>query len=148
MLVASAQLATGLCTALVSLNTSAGIDPVAAAGAVLTRFRLFDSPVKLRRSQPGPLVTPLLTALRTTSVVPLAKTAWSELPSPKTLNSTSCHRLPMSGKELLPFAVNGCPFDTVTAISSVVAPLAPAAEPVSFRLGSGGVGVARGGGAG
>ena len=46
----------------------------------------------------GALVVPLSTPVRTTSVDPVLKTAWSPPPSPKTLNSASCHWLPRSGK--------------------------------------------------
>src|SRR5262245_6689733 len=79
-------------------NTSAGMMPGAAVGAMLPRVRLFDSPVHVCRSHEGPVVTPLATPERTVMVVPVPKTARLPLPSPNTLNSDSCHWLPRSGK--------------------------------------------------
>src|SRR5437899_6713699 len=80
-----------------SVNTIAGdAPPMGQQG--FTRVRLFDSPVKLWPSQLGALVVPLSTPVRTTTVDPVLKTAWSPPPSPKTLNSASCHWLPRSGK--------------------------------------------------
>jgi hypothetical protein len=83
--------------ALLSVNTIAGdVPPLGQQGT--TRVRLFDSLVKLCLSHVGPLVVPLPTSVRTTIVAPELKTASSPPPSPKTLNSASCHWLPRSGK--------------------------------------------------
>jgi len=98
-LVASTQVAVAPPAAgTLSSKRSAGMEPVTAGGAAFTSVRLFDSPVKLCMSQPGPSRVPLTTPVRTRSVLPVLNTAWSPLPLPKTLNSTSCHWLPRSGK--------------------------------------------------
>ena len=107
-----------------SENRSAGIGPITGAGGVLTKVRLFDSPVKLVSAQPGPLVVPVLTPVRTFIGDPLLNTAWPPLPSPKILNSISCQVLPRSGKQLPPDAVWGVPA-TVTVIASVDEPPHP-----------------------
>ena len=62
------------------------------------RCKLFVSPVKPSSSHAGPSEVPLSTAVRTCSVDPLLKLAWSPPPSPNTLNSAICQWLPRSGK--------------------------------------------------
>src|SRR5579859_1399600 len=109
-LVASAQVAAAPDPAgLVSENRSAGIEPTMAAGGVLTRVRLLDSPVKVSSKQPGPLAVPLLSALRTRTVAPLLKTASLPLPLPNTLNSLFCQSEARSGKVFEPVARYAAP---------------------------------------
>ena len=88
--------------------------------------------------QPGPVLTPESTALRTMRFVPAPSTACDPLPLPKTLNSACCHWLPRSGKILAPEAVKGWPLFTlftVTAIPSLAAPLKPSVVAVTMTSG-------------
>jgi hypothetical protein len=84
------------------------IDGQATSGwtaGVFTRVRLFVSPVKPSCWQVGGIdidASPLFTAVLTTIVVPLSKTAWFKQQSPKTLNSAVFHWSSRSGKWLSP----------------------------------------------
>src|SRR6266571_22153 len=105
-LTASMQLATapdgsGVCWS----NTRAGPGVgEGEPGGVLERVRLLDSAVNDLSEQPGPVLAPLSTSLRTRRFAPLLNTTWLPPPSPKTLNSACCHWLLRSGKRLSPEA--------------------------------------------
>ena len=73
-------------------------------GGVLERVRLFDSAVNDLREQPGPVLVPLSTSLRTRRFAPLLNATWLPPPLPKALNSACCHWLPRSVKRLSPEA--------------------------------------------
>ena len=92
-LTASMQLATapegaGFCWS--NTREGAGVD-AGEPGGVLDSVRLLDSAVNDLSEQPGPVLVPLSTSLRTRTLAPLLNATWLLLPSPKTLNSACCH---------------------------------------------------------
>jgi hypothetical protein len=73
--------------ALLSMNVSAGLAPLLAQHELVTRLRLFVSPVVLPKVHVGAAVVPLFRAIFRVRVAPALKLALVPLPLPKTLNS-------------------------------------------------------------
>src|SRR5208282_462056 len=117
----------------IGVTPGAGVNS-AVVGETLPKVRLFVSPVKDLKSQPGPLVVPLVTPTRGITVDPLLNTAWLSFPLPKTLNSAWCQLLLKSGKRLSPGEEP--PLPPTKSVSVSVGPSTPAVEPSTSICGS------------